>query len=174
MPDHDLDIRRGGGDDAPRLLALFDDALAWLTARGQTGQWGNEPFSASPARVSRAQGWSRGGGLWFAVARRDGRRGLPAGAIVLGDAHDYVPPADGPELYVQVLLTATGWRGCGVGTRLIEHAVTIGRERGAEQLRVDCWDGVAALPEQYERLGFLRVGSFKVGDWPGAILVRAL
>jgi hypothetical protein len=91
------------------------------------------------------------------------RRGLPAGAIVLGDAHDYVPPADLPRLYVQVLLTAAA--------RLIEHAVAVGRKRRAEQLRVDCWDGVPALAEQYERLGFLRVGSFEVGDW---IVVRAL
>ena len=38
----------------------------------------------------------------------------------------------------------------------------------------DCWAGVPELPAQYERLGFTRTGSFSVGDWPGAILVRAL
>jgi GNAT superfamily N-acetyltransferase len=166
----DLELPRGGAGDTPLLLALFDDAVAWLFARGQTGQWGSEPFSANPARVARAEGWAQGGGLWFAVARR----GRPAGAIVLGEAHDYVPPADRSELYVQVLLTAAARRGRGVGARLIEHAVVLGRERGVEQLRVDCWDGVPALPEQYERLGFARVGSFKVGDWPGAILTLAL
>jgi hypothetical protein len=31
-------ITAGGPDDAPALLALFDDAVAWLVARGQTGQ----------------------------------------------------------------------------------------------------------------------------------------
>jgi GNAT superfamily N-acetyltransferase len=165
-----LELRRGGAGDAPLLLALFDDAVAWLTARGQTGQWGSAPFSANPARAARAEGWAHGGGLWFAVARQ----GTPVGAIVLGEAHDYVPAADRPELYVQVLLTAAAWRGRGVGARLIEHAVALGHERGAEQLRVDCWDGVSALPEQYERLGFARVGSFKVGDWPGAILTLGL
>jgi hypothetical protein len=133
----DLAIHRGGAGDAPRLLALFDDAVAWLTARGQTGQWGSEPFSAKPSNVERAQGWAASGGLWFAGGRPDEP---PAGAIVLGDAHDYVPPAERPELYVQV----------------------------------DCWDGVPALPARYERLGFARVGSFRVGEWPGAILVRPL
>jgi hypothetical protein len=39
---------------------------------------------------------------------------------------------------------------------------------------VDCWDGVPALASQYERLGFTRVGSFRIGDWPGAVLTRAL
>jgi ribosomal protein S18 acetylase RimI-like enzyme len=167
----ELEIRHGGADDAPRLLALFDDAVAWLTARGQTGQWGSEPFSAQPQNVARAQTWAASGGLWFAASGADG---APAGAIVLGEALEYVPPADRPELYVQVLLTAAAWRGRGVGARLVEHAVALGRARGAEQLRVDCWDGVAALPAQYERLGFERVGSFRVGDWPGAILARPL
>jgi GNAT superfamily N-acetyltransferase len=167
-----LKIHHGNGDDALRLLALFDDAVAWMVARGQTAQWGTEPFSARPAQVSRAQRWAAGGGLWFAVA--DDARDAPAGAIVLGDAHDYVPPADCQELYVQVLLTASAWRGRGVGGRLIEHAVSVARGQDAAQLRVDCWDGVAALPSQYERLGFTRVGSFNVGDWPGAILTMAL
>jgi len=168
----DLEIRPGGARDAPKLLALFDDAVAWLVARGQTGQWGSEPFSAAPAQVQRAEGWAADGGLWFAVPNGDGAQ--PAGAIVLGDAHDYVPAADRSELYVQVLLTAAAWRGRGVGARLIAHAMAVGRERGVEQLRVDCWDGVAALPAQYERLGFTRVGSFEVGDWPGAILAREI
>jgi GNAT superfamily N-acetyltransferase len=113
--------------------------------------------------------WAAGGGLWLAVAGDE-----HVGAIVLGDAVDYVPPPDRPELYVQVLLTAPAWRGRGVGARLVDHALVVARRRRAAQLRVDCWDGVPALPAQYERLGFTRVGSFSVGDWPGAILARAL
>jgi uncharacterized protein len=169
-PPRAVAIRPGGPGDEPRLLALFDDAVAWLVARGQTGQWGSEPFSAREANVERARAWAAGGGLWFAV----GEDGHDAGAIVLGDAHDYVPPASRPELYVQVLLTAAAWRGQGVGRKLIERACDVGRARGAEQLRVDCWDGTPELPAAYERLGFARVGSFEVRGWPGAILAREL
>ena len=165
-----LRIEAGGAGDGARLLALFDDAVRWLVARGQTGQWGSEPFSAHPARVERADAWAASGGLWFA----EDDAGGTAGAIVLGAAHDYVPPAERPELYVQVLLTAAAWRGRGVGARLIDHAVALARERGAEQLRVDCWDGVPELPAQYERLGFTRTGSFDGDGWPGALLVRAV
>lgn len=114
--------------------------------------------------------WAAGGGLWFAVAEDD----EVVGALVLGDAFGYVPPPDRPEVYVQVLLTAPPWRGRGVGARLIEHAVAVARRRRAVRLRVDCWDGVPALASQYERLGFERVGSFRIGDWPGAILTRAV
>jgi GNAT superfamily N-acetyltransferase len=181
--DAEIEVRQGGPDDAGRLLALFDDAVAWLVARGQTGQWGSEPFSARAGNVERARDWAREGGLWFAMGRNgageDAAGGAvprleDAGAIVLGDAFDYVPPADRPELYVQVLLTRTSWRGRGVGSRLIEHAAGLAREEGAQRLRVDCWDGTPALPAAYERLGFTRVGSFAVKGWPGAILVREL
>lgn len=164
-----LRIRPGDAADAPRLLALFDDAVAWMVARGQTGQWGSEPFSAQPARVAKVRAWAAGGGLWLALASDDA-----AGAIVVGDAHDYVPAPAGAELYVQVLLTAAAWRGRGVGARLVAHAAGLAREAGAAQLRVDCWAGVAELPAQYERLGFTRSGSFTVGDWPGAILTMTV
>jgi GNAT superfamily N-acetyltransferase len=174
----EIEVHRGGPDDAGRLLALFDDAVEWLVARGQAGQWGSEPFSARAGNVERARGWARDGGLWFAGGRNgDGDAGgVPriedAGAIVLGDAFDYVPPPDRPELYVQVLLTRASWRGRGVGRRLVEHAAGLARDQGAERLRVDCWDGTPDLPAAYERLGFMRVGSFDVKGWPGAILVR--
>ena len=156
------------GSDASALLALFDDAVAWLVARGQTGQWGSEPFSARPTSVQRVEAWAAGGGLWFAR----GGSGELAGAIVLGDAHDYMRPATVPELYVQVLLTASAWRGRGVGAALIGRAEALAREAGAEQLRVDCWAGVPELPRAYERLGFRRIGSFDVDGWHGAELVR--
>jgi GNAT superfamily N-acetyltransferase len=77
-----------------------------------------------------------------------------------------------PELYVQVLLTASAWRGRGVGARLIAHADELAQRQGVRQLRVDCWDGVPELPAAYERLGFTRTGSFQVNGWPGALLVR--
>jgi GNAT superfamily N-acetyltransferase len=164
----DLTIRTGTGADAPALLALFDDAVAWLVARGQTGQWGTEPFSARPSAVERVHGWADGGGLRVAEAAG----GTVVGAIVLGDAMPYVPPPVRPELYVQVLLTASAFRGAGVGATLIERALVEARAAGAEVLRVDCWAGVAELPAAYERLGFRRVGSFDVDGWPGAVLER--
>jgi hypothetical protein len=43
-------IREGTPADAGAVLALFDEAVRWLVARGQTGQWGTEPFSSVDAR----------------------------------------------------------------------------------------------------------------------------
>ena len=170
LADEHLLIRPGTSKDAGALLELFDDAVAWLVARGQTGQWGTEPFSARATNVRRAQEWADSGGLLF--GERESGQGV--GAIVIGAAHDYVPPPTCPELYVQVLLTASAFRGMGVGAQLVRYAAGVARRRGARQLRVDCWDGVPQLPEAYQRLGFTRVGSFDMNGWPGAILVQAL
>lgn len=162
-----MEVVAGTREDVAALLGLFDEAVAWLAARGQTGQWGSEPWSRNPNRVARAEALAGGGGLWFAV---DG--GERVGAIVLGAAFDYVPAPDVAELYVQVLLSRPSHRGRGVGALLVAHAIDEARRAGAARLRVDCWDGVPELPAQYERLGFTRIGSFAVGDWPGAILER--
>jgi GNAT superfamily N-acetyltransferase len=165
-----MDIRAGTAADTDTLLALFDDAVAWLVARGQAGQWGDQPFSARPVTVDRTREWAAGGGLRLAL----GADGEPIGAIVLGEHNAYVPAPERPELYVQVLLTSSRHRGEGVGAALVERAAEEARAAGAEVLRVDCWAGVPELAAHYERLGFRRTGSFDVGGWPGAILEREL
>lgn len=169
-----IEVVRGGPGDAAALLALFDDAVAWLVARGQTGQWGSEPWSRRPAAVQRVEGWAAGGGLRLARDTGAPPGAPPAGAIVLGDHMPYVPPPQRPEVYVMVLLTASAYRGRGVGAALVAQAEREARAAGAEQLRVDCYAGVPGLPAQYERLGFTRTGSFDVDGWPGAILERRL
>ena len=96
-----MNIRPGRPEDARTVLALFDEAVAWLVARGQPGQWGTEPFSAFPARVERAEAWASSGGLLRRRAddaraardhrarrpRRVGRAAGPAGALRRGARH---------------------------------------------------------------------------------------
>lgn len=73
-----MTIRRGGPADAEHVIALFDEAVAWMVARGQTGQWGERPMSENERMVARVRGWSAGDGLWMAEAD-----GSPAGALVV-------------------------------------------------------------------------------------------
>jgi GNAT superfamily N-acetyltransferase len=169
-----IEVVHGGADDAPDLLALFDDAVAWLVARGQTGQWGSEPWSARETGVARVEEWAAGGGLRLARDTAAGPDALAAGAMVLGSHMPYVPAPERPEVYVMVLLVNQAYRRRGVGAALIAAAEAEARATGAQQLRVDCWAGVPELPAQYERLGFTRTGSFDVKGWPGAILERRL
>ena len=161
-----LQIRDGGEDDIRWLLGLFDEAVAWMVARGQHGQWGSEPFSKSPRRIAAVGGMVDSGGL--RVAERDGE---PVAALVVGIAPLYVPLPDMPELYINLLISSRRHAGNRIGSLLVRHAVAEAREREAEQLRVDCWARAPSLVRWYCDQGFVPTATFDVGDWPGQIFV---
>ena len=161
----EVELREGGPADLERVLALFDEAIGWLVARGQAGQWGSEPWSARPEARDRVRGLvSRG--LW--LAERDGE---PLGALTVGDAPDYVEDeAPAEELNIQLLNTSRRHAGEGLGALLVGHAKALARERGAGVLRVDCWAGAPALVAWYESQGFARTSTFEVEGWRGQVL----
>ncbi|MGC4748604.1 GNAT family N-acetyltransferase [Micromonospora sp. DT201] len=168
-------IRPGGPDDAGAVLGLLDHAIAWLTARGRTGQWGSDPASTDPRRIAQANAYATGGGLHLAMLGDS-----PVGALVVGAATDDVPPATEPELFVRLLVTDRAHAGLGIGARLLEHAAELARARGLGLLRVDCYGGDdRALVRFYESCGFTATESFTVtrpgrDPWPGQLLIRRL
>ncbi|WP_283138969.1 GNAT family N-acetyltransferase [Rhizohabitans arisaemae] len=170
MPDRrdDLTIRNGDGGDADLVLAMFDRAVAWLVSRGQTGQWGEVPFSRRPERVAAAHRWAESGGLRIAEVA-----GVPAGAMVVGPPVPYAPPAAEPELYVQALVTDRRRAGLGVGRALLDRARREAEDLGVRLLRVDCWAGAQErLVGYYESAGFVREAPFAVDNWHGMVLAQ--
>jgi len=139
-----LTIRPGGEADGPAVIAMFDEAVAWLVERGQTGQWGATPFSERPGIRERVYGFRVGGGLHIAELKRE-----PVGVLVVGPAPAYAPPAPLPELYIILLLSSRRLIGQGIGAALITKAIEIGYERKAEILRVDCWAHAPGLVHWY-------------------------
>ncbi|WP_089155670.1 GNAT family N-acetyltransferase [Micromonospora sp. NBS 11-29] len=170
-----ITIRPGGPGDEPAVLRLFDSAIAWLAERGRTGQWGTDPASTDPRRVAQADAYAHGGGLWFAEID-----GTEAGALVVGAATEYVPPATEPELYVNLLVTDRAYAGRGIGARLLAHAAELAHARGLGLLRVDCYRSAdRALVRFYEGCGFTATDEFTVHrpgrvPWPGQVLARRL
>ncbi|WP_412538169.1 GNAT family N-acetyltransferase [Longispora sp. K20-0274] len=168
-------IRAGGPADVPTVLALLDGAGEWLVARGRTGQWGTGRQSESPRRLRQAESWGRDGGL--SLIDRDK---TPVGALVLGAVPDTLPPATVPEVYVLLLVTSREHAGQGIGARLLAHAEAVARERGASQVRLDCYGGDdRALVRYYERQGFTPAEAVEFplpGGilWPCQVLVRDL
>jgi GNAT superfamily N-acetyltransferase len=165
----DLSIRSGGPRDVGALVALFDEAIDWLVARGQTGQWGDQHASSRPGAISRFERLAAGGGL--RIAERAARA---EGALVVGPAPEYVPAVDRRELYVLMLLTSRQQAGRRIGTRLIERAIDEARERGCEQLRIDCWAGAPSLIAWYQRNGFEPSDTFELKGWRGQIFTMPL
>jgi GNAT superfamily N-acetyltransferase len=140
-----------------------------MVARGQRGQWGTEPFTGNPRRTAMVGGMIDSGGL--RVAQRDGE-GL--GALVVGIAPLHVPPADVPELYINLLLTSRAHAHEGIGSRLVAQAIAEARERAVSQLRVDCWAGAPSLVRWYRDQGFTPTATFDVDGWAGQIFAMAV
>ncbi|HSN06212.1 MAG TPA: GNAT family N-acetyltransferase [Candidatus Angelobacter sp.] len=166
-----FDIRAGSLADAPLVVALFDDAIRWMVDRGLTDQWGSELFSTDPKRTAAVSRWIDSGDLL--VAERDG---VPAAAMVLGDAPEYAPPATEPELYVVALVASRRLEARGAGRALLAEAERVTAARGVRVLRLDCFAGNGgALVRYYESAGFRATERFTVGEsWPGQVLERVV
>lgn len=163
-------LRVAGPDDTPVMLRLLDDAVVWLNSRGNLEQWGTAPFSGDPKRVTAVSGWAGSGAAVIA-----GRDGLAAGALVVGGATSYVPPATEPELYVVALVGGRDPRARGAGRALLGCAEAVARDLGVVKLRVDCYAGAGGeLVRFYESAGYTPTHTFDVQGWPGQVLERRL
>ncbi|WP_238165737.1 GNAT family N-acetyltransferase [Kribbella caucasensis] len=167
-------IRPGGQAEVGAVLGMLDRATEWLVAQGRTDQWGTEPHSTNPRRVEQITAFAESGGLW--IAELGGR---VVGALAVGDAMPYVPPATEPELYVRLLVTDPSVRGQQVGSRLLDHSRVLAKDLGVGLLRVDCFaGGDGALIRYYEGQGFTRAEPFAVpvkdSEWPGQVLIQRL
>ena len=162
-------IRPGGPADAGAVIGLFDEAVAWMVARGQTGQWGSEPMSRNAKMVARVRAWAAGDGLWMA---EDG--GAPVGALVVGERPEHVDPAGEPERYVELLLSSRARAGERIGARLLRHAVALAQRAGVGLLRVDCWAGSPELIAYYASQGFTPDGTYTINGQSGQIFERRL
>ncbi len=160
-------LRVAALEDTAPILELFDDAVAWMNSVGNTQQWGTTPYSGDPKRVAAVALWAGSGAA--VVATRDG---VPVGAMAVGEATPYAPPASEPELYVVALVAR---HRSGAGRVLLGCADVIGHELGVSLLRVDCYaGGDQALVRFYESAGYTRADTFEVKGWPGQVLERRL
>jgi GNAT superfamily N-acetyltransferase len=164
-------IRSGSVADVPVVMAMFDEAVAWMVARGNTEQWGTEPWSSDPHKVEAATRKLDRGTLWLAEPD-----GVPAGALVTSDGPpNYIEQAAEPELYVTLLITSRRQAGRGIGAQLLAHARTLAEQQAVHLIRVDCHRAPdESLIRYYEGNGFTRVRPFTVGDWPGQLLAQRL
>jgi len=147
------------------VLSMLDEAVAWMVARGQSGQWGDEPWSATEKGRQAVQSMVDGGGLH--VLEKCER---VVGALEVGGRPDYAQPVDLSELYIRLVLTSRAEAGNSLGRLLIEKSLNLARESGAVMLRVDCWAGAPTLVAWYEEVRLLAITHVQPGRLarPGA------
>jgi GNAT superfamily N-acetyltransferase len=169
-------IRPGRSDDTALVLALGDEAVRWMNARGNTQQWGTDAWTGNDRREAFVRDQALGGGMRIA----EDQDGTALGVLVMTESpQPYIPPAGERELYVNLLLVSRRHGGRGIGAALIEHAKQEAAARGIDLIRVDCWAGEGgSLVRVYEKYGFSRVRELTValpaGDWPGMLLAMRL
>jgi GNAT superfamily N-acetyltransferase len=169
-------IRSGGPDDIPAVLALGDEAVKWMNARGNTQQWGTAPWTGNEGREATIRDRAHGGGMRI----MEDEAGTVIGVIVITESRQpYIPAVDERELYVNLLLVSRRHSNRGIGAALIDRARQEAAELDIDLIRVDCWaGGGGSLVRVYEKYGFSRVQEFTValpaGDWPGMLLAMRL
>ena len=163
-----VQIRPGSPSDQDTLLAFFDEAVVWLANRGLSDQWGSQPWSSRPEMLASVTRLSSHGGLFIAEIGSE-----PVGALVISeDSPPYVPRADVPSLYIELLIVSRRFAGHKIGAALLAHARAECRLRKLTLLRVDCWaGGERRLVQYYETEGFTSADAFLVGDWAGQLLI---
>ena len=167
-------ISRAESCDLPEALALFDESVAWLVARGQEAQWGTTPFSQLPRAHERFTGWIEAGALFVA---RTGEKMV--GVIALSDTvpkyvlHLFESFPD-TAFYLEAFTTSRSYVGQGIGRDLLCWAEEYALQHGRTTIWLDCWAGKPALPNYYQGAGYAPRRTFKVGEWQGLLLEKKL
>jgi ribosomal protein S18 acetylase RimI-like enzyme len=160
--------------DLPGVIALFDEAVAWLVSRGITGQWGTTPFSELPAMRARFHEWITEGTLF--IARVDG---VLVGTVVLseripGYALHVLPEFPEHAFYLEALATSRALAGRGIGRDLLRWAEDYAVAKGKRAIWLDCWADNSALVAYYTGAGLVPQRDFMVGNWRGVLFHKRL
>ncbi|MET7426801.1 GNAT family N-acetyltransferase [Dactylosporangium sp. NPDC005555] len=149
----DRSFIRATAADVADVLAILDEAAAWLAAGG-VRQWpaGFDAAWVTPA-VERGETWLVRAG------------GDPAGTVTLDWSDPLWTDEPAPAGYLHRM--AVRRRYAGTGRTILAWAAGQARDRDATALRLDCVDGNAALRAYYEAAGFRHRGDVEVGGAPG-------
>ncbi|HZC06136.1 MAG TPA: GNAT family N-acetyltransferase [Ktedonobacterales bacterium] len=147
-------LTRAAEADAATLVALYDEAAAWLTAGGLR-QWA--PGQFTPVMVVEEL---RVGHAVYLLRRDD----EPVGKLTLQWDDPEMWGERSPDAgYVHGLCVRRAVAGLGVGAALLDWAGQRVRTSGRRWLRLDCMAANPALRAYYERLGFTYRGEAEEG-----------
>jgi ribosomal protein S18 acetylase RimI-like enzyme len=141
------DIRPGSIDDLGDFIEILEEVGAWLWRRG-IRQW--EPGSNRAQRPF----LERLVGTGSLITARSSRR-LVGGAIITPEPTAEWAGLPGPgAIYLHKLAVSRVASGQRLGRRILAYCELGSQQEGATRMRLDCWDGNAALCEYYRSAGY--------------------
>jgi len=167
-------IEHATNADLGSILALFDDAVAWLVARGITGQWGTKPFSANPSLRARLQGWISNKSLFAARLDSSIVAILALSETIPPYALSALPEFPDPAFYLEAFTTSRALSGQGLGSDFLRWAEIYSAEQGKHSIWLDCWADNPELVAYYTHQGYTQVRDFYVGNWRGMLFHKSL
>lgn len=145
--------------DVDGIAAIFDEAKAWLHARG-IHQWEeSRPANWLSECVQRGE---------FFVAREPEVVGMFR--LVWTDEENLWTMA--PAGYLGKLVVCRKYAGRGIGLKLLAAADRIISNAERSLLRLDCWAGNTVLIDYYTRAGFRKIGLGNLGGVEVCLLER--
>ncbi|MFI0357721.1 GNAT family N-acetyltransferase [Actinomadura sp. 9N407] len=144
-------LRPASPSDLPSVLALIEDAAAWLRTTG-TDQW-NRPWPNREERDRRVYESLALGETWLLwdgpapIATITATRTPDDALWTIGECAE-------PAIYLHRLVVGRTHAGNGLGAHLLDWAGTRARRTGAHWIRIDVWADNYALHRYYFRQGF--------------------
>lgn len=145
-------------DDLPTVLAILDEAAAWLQDQG-IQQWPAQFGGTEGWRAERIADYVDRGEAWLV---RAGDEPLAVFNVTVKADPDYAdgwPGGPDDALYVYRMAVRRAWSGRDIGSHILNWASARAHAFALSWLRLDCHRHNRALQVYYERQGFTRVGT---------------
>lgn len=165
-----LTICPAGPADVDAILALRDDATAWLAGRG-IDQWAR-PWPDERSQRLRIAASCAAGETWM-VRRRGGEVIATVAVDTDGDPRLWAAAElQEPARYLHRMIVARAAAGVGLGALLIDWIAAAAALDGARWLRVDVWTTNLALHTYYRAHGFADVRVADDETYPSGALFQ--
>ncbi|MFB7263896.1 GNAT family N-acetyltransferase [Streptomyces nojiriensis] len=168
----DMEVAEGSPDDLRDFLAMFHDHSSWLVPVQYVNLLEALEWEEPPPIVKQVLRHIRAG---QARICRDLLTRITGGSVLTGEAPEFAPPVEEPELYLHFLVTRVRFRQFSMAALVADARVEAAR-RGARLLRTHCWiGGDGRMLREYEELGFTATLEFEElrsdgSLWPGRML----
>jgi len=157
-----LTITQASPNDLPVVMAILDEAAAWLVAKG-IDQWPSPQPQGLWRKIERSIEAST-----VYVVYHEGHE-EPIATLRLEWNDGYWPEDAELGGYIHSLAIRTAAHGQGIGKAIIEWAKMEVQARGRHYLRLDCLARNPNLCGYYEKLGFSRVRELVDRDYTAAL-----